>query len=713
MARADAQAQLPSERPAPEEETRRRAPEDVRRRQLIEATIDSLAEIGFNASTLAQIARRAGVSPGLVAHYFGDKDGLLEATLRFLSLRLYRATAQRLGAARGPRARVQALIDANLAPEEFDQRTSSVWLAFWGQVLHSERLRRVQRVYQARMLANLRHDLRGLVAPADVHRVAITIAAVIDGLWLRSSLSAAGETDSVSARQVASVFVDAQIAAAAPALPTNGTLPMSSRPPLHASHIGGRYRPTGGATFTSVNPATGEVLAEIEIAGEPEVEAAVEAARKGQKLWAAMTGAERGRVLRRAADLLRARNDELARLETLDTGKPIQETSVVDVLSGADCLDYYAGVAPTLAGEHVDLGPSAFGYTRREPLGIVAGIGAWNYPLQIACWKSAPALACGNAMIFKPAELTPLSALKLAEIYTEAGLPDGVFSVVQGFADTGRLLTRHPAIAKVSLTGEVGTGRKVMVDAAGTLKYVTLELGGKSPLIVFEDADLDDAVSGAMLGNFYSAGEVCSNGTRVFVHESVRAAFLGKLVARVERMVVGDPLDPATQVGALISADHMQKVLGYIEKGRAEGAKLLVGGGRVTTGALDKGAFVAPTVFDGCDEAMSIVREEIFGPVMAVLSFADEDEVIARANDTDFGLAAGVFTKDLARGHRVIAQLEAGTCWINAYNLTPVELPFGGAKQSGLGRENGRAAIEHYTQLKSVYVNLGRVEAPY
>nr|WP_281493716.1 betaine-aldehyde dehydrogenase [Ancylobacter koreensis] len=488
---------------------------------------------------------------------------------------------------------------------------------------------------------------------------------------------------------------------------------MSSRPPLHASHIGGRYRPTGGATFTSVNPATGEVLAEIEIAGEPEVEAAVEAARKGQKLWAAMTGAERGRVLRRAADLLRARNDELARLETLDTGKPIQETSVVDVLSGADCLDYYAGVAPTLAGEHVDLGPSAFGYTRREPLGIVAGIGAWNYPLQIACWKSAPALACGNAMIFKPAELTPLSALKLAEIYTEAGLPDGVFSVVQGFADTGRLLTRHPAIAKVSLTGEVGTGRKVMVDAAGTLKYVTLELGGKSPLIVFEDADLDDAVSGAMLGNFYSAGEVCSNGTRVFVHESVRAAFLGKLVARVERMVVGDPLDPATQVGALISADHMQKVLGYIEKGRAEGAKLLVGGGRVTTGALDKGAFVAPTVFDGCDEAMSIVREEIFGPVMAVLSFADEDEVIARANDTDFGLAAGVFTKDLARGHRVIAQLEAGTCWINAYNLTPVELPFGGAKQSGLGRENGRAAIEHYTQLKSVYVNLGRVEAPY
>lgn len=732
MARANAQAQKPPARfdevddesdpagrtgptgPARgEEETRRRAPEDVRRRQLIDATIDSLAEIGFNASTLAQIARRAGVSPGLVAHYFGDKDGLLEATLRHLSLRLYRATAQRLAAADTPRARVQALIDANLAPEEFDQRTSSVWLAFWGQVLHSERLRRVQRIYQARMLANLRHDLRALVAPQDVRRLAITIAAVIDGLWLRSSLSAAGETDSVSARQVASLFVDAQIAAAAPALPTNGPATMTSRPKLHANHIGGQYRPHGGATFTTSNPATGEVLAEIEIAGEAEVEAAVAAARTGQKRWAAMTGAERGRILMRAVALLRARNDELARLETLDTGKPIQETSVVDVLSGADCLEYYAGLAASLSGEHVDLGPSAFGYTRREPLGIVAGIGAWNYPLQIACWKSAPALACGNAMIFKPAELTPLTALKLAEIYAEAGVPEGVFSVVQGFADTGRLLTRHPAIAKVSLTGEVGTGKKVMVDAAGTLKYVTLELGGKSPLIVFDDADLDDAVSGALLANFYSAGEVCSNGTRVFVQEKVRPAFLEKLKERVAKMVVGDPLDPATQVGALISPEHMEKVLGYIEKGKAEGAALLAGGHRVTTGALGKGCFIAPTVFDGCTEAMSIVREEIFGPVMAVLSFKDEDEVIVRANDTDFGLAAGVFTKDLARGHRVIAQLQAGTCWINAYNITPIELPFGGAKQSGLGRENGKAAIEHYTQLKSVYVNLGRVEAPY
>jgi betaine-aldehyde dehydrogenase len=480
------------------------------------------------------------------------------------------------------------------------------------------------------------------------------------------------------------------------------------------NHIGGQFTAAARpATFASINPATGETLAEIEIAGEAEVEQAVAAARTGQAIWGAMTGAERGRILKRVADLLRERNDELARLETLDTGKPIQETSVVDVLSGADCIEYFAGLAGTLTGEHVDLGPNAFGYTRREPLGIVAGIGAWNYPLQIACWKAAPALACGNAMIFKPAELTPLTAVKLAEIMRQAGVPEGVFNVVQGFAETGRLLTRHPGIAKVSLTGEVGTGKKVMADAAQTLKHVTLELGGKSPLIVFDDADLDDAVSGALLGNFYSAGEVCSNGTRVFVHRAAYDAFMKRLVPRVERMTISDPTDPRTQVGALISEDHMNKVLDAIERGKAEGAKVAVGGHRVTEGALARGFFVAPTVFEACSDEMSIVRDEIFGPVMAVLPFDDEEEVVRRANDTPYGLAAGVFTRDLARGHRVIARLEAGTCWINHYNVTPIELPFGGTKLSGLGRENSKAAIEHYTQLKSVYVNLGRVDAPY
>jgi betaine-aldehyde dehydrogenase len=463
----------------------------------------------------------------------------------------------------------------------------------------------------------------------------------------------------------------------------------------------------------SINPATGERLGDVPVAGPGEIEAAVRAAREAQPGWAALAGSERARILRRAAELLRARNDELATLETRDTGKPIQETRVVDVISGAECIEYFAALTQSAAGEHIDLGTAAFGYTRREALGIVAGIGAWNYPLQIACWKSAPALAFGNAMIFKPASLTPLTAVELEKAYLDAGLPPGIFQVVQGHSATGRLLTRHPEIRKVSLTGSVGTGKAVMNDASGTIKAVTLELGGKSPLIVFEDAKLDQAVSGALLANFYSAGEVCSNGTRVFVHRKVKDEFLRKLVARVGVMRIGDPMDPATQVGSLISEEHMQMVLGYIERGRAEGARVLVGGNRRTEGALAKGFFVEPTVFDGCRDDMGIVREEIFGPVMSVLDFEDEEEVIARANATDFGLSAGVFTNDLNRAHRVIAKLQAGTCWINHYNVTPIELPFGGVKLSGLGRENGRAAMEHYTQLKSVYVAKGDIDAPY
>jgi betaine-aldehyde dehydrogenase len=673
--------------------------EEMRRRELVEVTIDSLAEVGFIGTTLAQIAARAGVSPGLVAHYFDDKDGLLDAAFRSLARRVGTQVRARLRLVATPRGRIQAVIDANLAPEEFDQRTGSAWLAFWGQVLHVERLKRIQSVYQRRTLSTLRNSLLKLVAPDEAQSLAAMIAAMIDGVWLRAALSGWREADSESARAMLTAFVDGRLSQSARAVKAAVDAPSSS--------------PAPGQRFASINPATGETLGQFTISGAAQVNAAVAAAVQAQAIWAAKTSAERGRILRRTADLLRSRNEELAELETKDTGKPIQETRVVDVASGADCFEYFAGIAQSLSGEHIDLGPQAFGYTRREPLGVVAGIGAWNYPLQIACWKAAPALACGNAMIFKPAELTPFTAVKLQEILTEAGAPPGLFQVVQGFAETGRLLTAHRDIRKVSLTGEVGTGKAVMSDAARTLKNVTLELGGKSPLIIFDDANIDNAVSGALLANFYSSGQVCSNATRVFVHRSIKSAFLERLITRVNAMRIGDPMDPETQVGSLISEEHMHKVLSYIARGRAEGAEILAGGMRVTRGELAKGCFVAPTVFDNCRDDMAIVREEIFGPVMAVLEFEDEEQVIARANATEFGLAAGVFTNDLTRGHRVIARLQAGTCWINHYNVTPVELPFGGVKLSGLGRENGRAALEHYTQLKSVYVAMGNVDAPY
>lgn len=487
---------------------------------------------------------------------------------------------------------------------------------------------------------------------------------------------------------------------------------MRAQPP--ASHfINGSYQEDPhGRPIENRYPATGEVIARLCAAGSETVNAAVAAARSGFRVWAATPAAERGRVLRRAADLLRERNRELSELETLDTGKPLQETLVADAASGADCLEYYGGLAATLTGEHIDLGGS-FAYTRREPLGVVGAIGAWNYPIQIACWKAAPALACGNAVVFKPSELTPLSALKLAEIFKEAGLPDGVFNVVQGYGETGAHLVEHPDVAKVSLTGSVPTGTKVAEIASRTLKHVTLELGGKSPLIVFDDAHLDNAVSAAINANFYSSGQICSNGTRVFVQKGLKEAFLERLTERTARARLGDPMDESVDTGPLVSQAQLDKVLGYIEAGRAEGARLVCGGNRATVQGFPDGLFVEPTVFADVADHMTIAREEIFGPVMCVLDFESEEEAVARANATEFGLAAGVFTRDIARAHRVIGALHAGTCWINTYNLTPIEMPFGGYKKSGIGRENGHAAIEHYSQVKSVYVELGDVASAY
>jgi len=464
-----------------------------------------------------------------------------------------------------------------------------------------------------------------------------------------------------------------------------------------ALYIHGRYQDaTSGETFETRNPATGEVLAEVQQASLADVDAAVASAKEGFKIWSAMSGMERGRILQRAVAILRERNDELAMLEVLDTGKPIQEADCVDIVTGADVIEYYAGLAASLHGEQQDLGGTNFFYSRREPLGVCAGIGAWNYPIQIAMWKSGPALAAGNALIFKPSEETPLTALKLAEIFTEAGLPDGVFNVIQGDYRAGQALSRHPEIAKVSFTGECGTGRKVMTDAAGSLKEVTMELGGKSPLIVFEDAELDNAVSGALLANFYTQGEVCTNGTRVFVHDSVYDEFIKRVAERTEKMIIGDPTNPETQVGALISTKHMEKVLGYIEAAKAAGARLVIGGERATENGLDKGNFVKPTVFADCSDDMPNVQEEIFGPVMSILRFSDEEEVIRRANDTEFGLAAGLFTTNFSRAHRVIAQMQAGICWINTWGASPAEMPVGGYKLSGIGRENGIETLNHY-----------------
>ncbi|MCL6417125.1 betaine-aldehyde dehydrogenase [Aestuariirhabdus sp. Z084] len=478
--------------------------------------------------------------------------------------------------------------------------------------------------------------------------------------------------------------------------------------------IHGRYTDTPAQeTFPSLNPATGETLATVAQADSAQMAQAIASSQEGQECWAAMSGAERGRILRRAAELLRERNDELALLEVRDTGKPYQEAVAVDILSGAEVIDYYAGLADKILGECQDLGGTNFFYSRREPLGVCAGIGAWNYPIQIACWKSAPALAAGNSMIFKPSEETPLSALKLAEIYSEAGLPDGVFNVVQGDYRVGQMLTTDPRIAKVSFTGECGTGKTVMAAAAGSLKPVTMELGGKSPLIIFPDSAIDNAVSGAMLANFYTQGEVCTHGTRVFVHDDIYDAFLTELKLRTEQMIIGNPEDPETQVGALISQQHLNKVMSYIDAAQQAGARLLCGGQRVTSNGLDRGAFVQPTVFVDCQDDMPHVTDEIFGPVMSVLRFSDEDEVVERANATRFGLAAGVFTQNISRAHRVINRLQAGICWINTWGASPAEMPVGGYKESGIGRENGMESLYHYTQTKSVYVELGDIERPY
>ncbi|EDO34362.1 predicted protein [Nematostella vectensis] len=461
------------------------------------------------------------------------------------------------------------------------------------------------------------------------------------------------------------------------------------------------------------DPSTGHISCEVKGSGKTEVKRAVLSARKAFKTWSVLSGSERGRILGDASRLVRKRREDIAKVEVHDNGKPFHE-ALWDVDNVADVLEYYAGVAPTLSGQHVQLPNGSFAYTRREPLGVVGGIGAWNYPIQTACWKIAPAIACGNTIVYKPSPLTPMNAVALADILTEAGVPPGVVNIIQGGGETGEMLSKDPNVAKVSFTGSVPTGQKIMASCADGIKHVTLELGGKSPLIIFKDADMANAVSGALMANFLSQGQVCSNGTRVFVEDSIKDEFLEKVVERTKNIRVGDPMAPDTQMGAMISSAHLNKVLDYVQIGKDEGAKVLCGGERLhLPEPLTSGYYMSPCVMAECTDDMTVVKEEIFGPVMTVLTFQTEEEAVTRANNTTFGLAGGIFTRDLNRAHRVIGSLQAGTCWINSFNITPVEVPFGGYKMSGFGREGGTAAVEHYTQLKTVYVEMGDVEAPF
>ncbi|XP_029284693.1 4-trimethylaminobutyraldehyde dehydrogenase A [Cottoperca gobio] len=459
-------------------------------------------------------------------------------------------------------------------------------------------------------------------------------------------------------------------------------------------------------------PATGRVLCQMVPCVAEEVDEAIQSAHAAYLKWRKMAGMERARVMLEAARIIRERREKIAKLEVINNGKSITE-ALVDIDVAWQCIEYYAGLAGTLAGQHVQLPGGSFAYTRREPLGVCVGIGAWNYPFQIASWKSAPALACGNAMVFKPSPMTPVTAVILAEIYKEAGVPDGLFCVVQGGADTGTLLCQHPKVAKVSFTGSVPTGKKVMEMSAKGVKQVTLELGGKSPLLIFKDCELENAVKGALMANFLTQGQVCCNGTRVYVQREIMPQFLEEVVKRTKVIPLGDPLLDGTRMGALISKPQLDKVLGYVSQAKKEGAKVLCGGEPFvpSDSKLKGGYFMTPCVLDNCRDDMTCVKEEIFGPVMSVLPFDTEEEVIQRANNTTFGLASGVFTRDISRAHRVAENLEAGTCFINNYNISPVEVPFGGYKMSGFGRENGQVTIEYYSQLKTVVVEMGDVES--
>jgi len=463
----------------------------------------------------------------------------------------------------------------------------------------------------------------------------------------------------------------------------------------------------GGKTMDVVNPATEDVIATVASADRSDVDAAVQAARAALNgPWSKMSARERGRLVSRLADRLLERADEVARLETLHNGKPIFESRQIEIPAAAECFEYYAGWADKVMGETIPVKGNYFTYTLREPLGVIAAIVPWNFPLLLAAWKVAPALACGNTVVLKPASQTPLTAIALGEIAIDVGLPPGVLNVITGpGSSVGQAIVEHPGVDKIAFTGDTSTGKSIMKSAADTLKKITLELGGKSPNIVLADADLDAALRGATTGIFYGKGEVCAAGSRLLVDRSVKDQFMEKLAARAGKMVAGDPLDPKTRYGALASKKQLETVQRYVETAKREGASLVAGGSRTDIGT-GKGYFFQPTVFDKVTPEMTIAREEIFGPVLATIEFGDLDEAIARANDSQYGLAAAVWTRDIKKAHYVARKLQAGTVWVNTYNIYDTAAPFGGYKASGFGREMSAHAIEHYTQIKSVWVDL-------
>jgi acyl-CoA reductase-like NAD-dependent aldehyde dehydrogenase len=472
--------------------------------------------------------------------------------------------------------------------------------------------------------------------------------------------------------------------------------------------INGAFVPAAsGRRFATVNPATGQTIAEVAEAGKEDLDRAVAAARAAFESgpWASMKPRQRGRILMRAADLLLARAEDFGKVETQDNGKPIFEAARIDMPAAAECLSYFGEYADKLYGDTFPGRTDAFLLTLREPIGVVGAITPWNFPLLQAMWKIAPALALGNAIVLKPASVTPLTALMLAELLAEAGLPPGAFNVIPGpGAVVGQAMALHAGIDKISFTGETETGKSILRAAAGTVKRVSMELGGKSPNIVFADADLDAAARGAINAIFYGKGELCSAGSRLLVDESVHDALMEKVVDRAKKMAPGDPLDPKTRLGSLVSEKQRENVARYVESGRKEGAKLVAGGNPVSVNG--KGAFFEATVFDGVTPAMTIAREEIFGPVLATLTFKSEAEAIAIGNDTIYGLAAAVWTRDIKKALRTAKALKAGTVWVNTYNFYDPGLPFGGYKESGFGRERGHYALEEYTQAKSIWVDL-------